>query len=317
MIFNKDVRNLNSGKSSYRLIASLLVFGILAFLNLIVLKQEFPLSSIHHDWNDIRLPPFIKAISYRLNFTTDLITKQDFDGFVEIQLSITETTKIIAVHAIGLEMVFESLTGHENSYTLLKKEAKPLLEYTIFTFTAPIQCGIYILKISYKGQLSTSLAGYYLSTYHLSTDPNGYNGHHIATTQFEPTDARRAFPCLDEPAQKAVFEIAMTVQDDFHAISNMPVKEKRRVATNWTEYQFEQSVKMSTYLVAFIVSDFVSITSKTRSGVTVAVWTAPTKSELGEYALQVGVPILEYYENTFGIDFPLPKLDMIAIRKKA
>ena len=87
------------------------------------------------------------------------------------------------------------------------------------------------------------------------------------------------------------------------------------MATNWTEYHFDESVKMSTYLVAFIVSDFVSITSKTKSGVSVSVWTAPSKSGLGEYALQIGVPVLEYYENTFGIPFPLPKLDMVAIRK--
>lgn len=314
-------------RSPSRWLISIYLFAIVGFLQLVLLydnsralgalKTLFT-SNSRQDWNDIRLPPFIKAISYKLNFTTDLDLKQDFGGMAEITLNVTETTKFIAVHQVGLDLVFESLVtvntdgSRGRSYFISKRELKPEFEYTLFSFSQPIVPSIVRMKIAYKGQLSNSLAGYYLSTYHLDGEQG--QGHHIATTQFEPTDARRAFPCLDEPSQKATFEIIMAVQSQYHALSNMPVKSKRQISnSNWTEYHFEKSVRMSTYLVAFIVSDFVSISAKTKSGVTVSVWTAPTKAHLGEYALSVGVPILEFYEKTFGIDFPLPKMDMIAI----
>jgi aminopeptidase N len=104
----------------------------------------------------------------------------------------------------------------------------------------------------------------------------------------------------------------MTVADKYHAISNMPVKStSKSVGTNI--YTFEKTVKMSTYLVAFVVSDFESISANTKNGVKVSVYTQVGDSHLGKYALEVAVPILEYYQKTYGIDFPLPKLDMIAI----
>lgn len=153
------------------------------------------------------------------------------------------------------------------------------------------------------------MAGYYLSSY-----KSGNQTNYLATTQFEPTDARGAFPCLDEPSQKAIFDISMTVDSKYHALSNMPVHSKTSsLDSKQTTYIFEKTVKMSTYLVAFIVSDFESISSQTSNGVKVSVYTAQGSTYLGEYALGVGVKVLEFYQKTFGIPFPLPKLDMIAI----
>jgi aminopeptidase N len=104
----------------------------------------------------------------------------------------------------------------------------------------------------------------------------------------------------------------MVIQNGYHALSNMPVHSvheyngKKLVA-------FDTTVKMSTYLLAFIVSDFESISSKTNNNVTVSVWTAPGQTHLGEYALQAGVRVVEFYQKTYGIDFPLPKIDMVAV----
>lgn len=311
-----SIKNQNTRISVARLLFSSLLIGLVALLQFGMISQEpsFKTSDII-DWNSIRLPPNVFALNYKLNFSTDLQQKQDYGGTCIITLNITESTRVIVVHSVGLDMVFEGLSSAldaSKSFPLLKRETKEDLEYTVFSFARSLSSGVYILSISYRGQLSSGLSGYYLSTYHLDndTDPKGHN---IATTQFEPTDARRAFPCLDEPSQKASFEITMLVQDGFHALSNMPVKNQRSLFNNWNEFQFEKTVKMSTYLVAFIVSDFVKVSSKTKSGVDVSVWTAPTKQHLGEYALKVGTPILEFYEETFGINFPLPKLDMIAI----
>ncbi|KAI8896940.1 peptidase family M1-domain-containing protein [Globomyces pollinis-pini] len=180
-------------------------------------------------------------------------------------------------------------------------------EYTVYHFKSTLPAGEYTLELDFESELSRSMAGYYLSTYIADSETK-----HLATTQFEPTSARLAFPCLDEPNKKAIFDITMICDEKYSALSNMPTKSVTTVGTQKV-FDFIPTVKMSTYLVAFIVSDFEPISSQTKNGVKVSVYTQPGSSYLGEYALKVAVPILEYYQDAFGIDFPLPKLDMIAI----
>lgn len=155
---------------------------------------------------------------------------------------------------------------------------KPEFEYTVFKFIENLAVGEYKLSLFYNATLGASMAGFYRSTY------AGKNGTRvpIATTQFESTDARRAFPCLDEPSMKAIFEISIAVEPNFHAISNMPVEYITK-SYNQVKYQFFKTKVMSTYLVAWVISDFEKISQHSKNGIEVNVYTTPNNTYLGEY----------------------------------
>ncbi len=141
----------------------------------------------------------------------------------------------------------------------------------------------------------------------------------IMITQFEPTEARNAFPCLDEPDRKATFSISLVVAKDKTSISNMPIKHVHPLSCPSEEdEEFEireylPTLKMSTYLVAFAIGDFDFLETKTNDGVKVRLYTAPSKKEQGRFALDVTKKALEFYTNFFDVPYPLPKLDLIAV----
>ncbi|KAJ3268582.1 hypothetical protein HDV01_002561 [Terramyces sp. JEL0728] len=258
-------------------------------------------------WDDIRLPTWVSPSHYELYMETNL-KEFTFEGKVHITVNVEKKTKFIVVHQVLKSVDFIDLVSADGSRVRFSHfEHKPEYEYSILHFKKKISKGEYVLSLGFYGELATNMAGYYLSTY-----KDGSADRYLATTQFEPTKARYAFPSFDEPEKKAVFDISMTTATQYHAISNMPVKDIIP-AGDYQTFVFDSTVKMSTYLVAFIVSEFESISAKTNNGVKVSVYTPPGKTKLGEYALKVGVPILEYYQKVYGIDFPLPKLDMVAV----
>ena len=131
--------------------------------------------------------------------------------------------------------------------------------------------------------------------------------------QFEATDARRAFPCWDEPGLKAIFDVTLVVPSKMVAISNMPVTEERKSRPGFKAVRFAETPRMSTYLVAFVVGDLGAIEQPTDSGTLVRVWATSGMEEQGRFALDTAVGLLDYFNDYFGIPFPLPKLDHIAI----
>ncbi|MCL4131802.1 UNVERIFIED_CONTAM: hypothetical protein GTU68_054331 [Idotea baltica] len=154
------------------------------------------------------------------------------------------------------------------------------------------------------------MVGFYRSSY-FEDDVEIFLG----TTQFEATDARRAFPCFDEPALKATFDITIAREDGMGVISNMPNISSTPIEDQpgWYWESFDTTLPMSTYLVAFIVSDFVSISSNANDHVLFRVWARREAIYQAEYALSIGPDVLTYYEDYFSIPFPLPKQDMAAL----
>ncbi len=162
------------------------------------------------------------------------------------------------------------------------------------------------ISIEFKGIIKDSLNGLYRSAYYLNGEKK-----YIVTTQFEAPDARRAFPCFDEPEFKAVFQIALLIDKSLEAISNMPIKEIREEGEK-KRVVFEPTPKMSTYLVYIGVGDFDYVEGRLRD-LKIRVATVKGKKEMARIPLQYAIKFVDFYEKYFGIKYPLKKLDLIAI----
>ena len=166
--------------------------------------------------------------------------------------------------------------------------------------------GTAFVEIEFTGELNDRLLGFYRSQY----KQNGKTKY-LATSQFEAADARRAFPCWDEPEAKATFDISIIAENKFTAISNMPIISKKKMQ-NKTLYKFAKTPVMSTYLVYLGVGEFEYLTGKIGKTQVRVITTRGNKSK-GKYSLELGKKLLLSYEKYFGIKYPLPKLDLIAI----
>jgi puromycin-sensitive aminopeptidase len=183
-------------------------------------------------------------------------------------------------------------------------------EQAALDFRETLTPGPWELRISFSGVLNDKLHGFYRSTY---KDNNGHEKP-LASTQFESTDARRAFPCWDEPAFKAVFQPTLVIDQGLTAISNTRVVRETPVPeTGKKEVEFADSIKMSTYLVAFIVGEFEGTNPVTAGDAPLSVWAVPGKKHLTKYAEQIGSFSLSYFSGYYGIPYPGDKLDLIAI----
>ncbi|KAJ3415879.1 hypothetical protein HDV05_003943 [Chytridiales sp. JEL 0842] len=278
--------------------------------------------NLPEDWTKVRLPSHVVPVTYGLDFRTDL-DKLMFDGRVDVKLNLTESSRIVVFHVADLK-VWDAVMVHQGKTETLvypaRNRTEVAREFVVLTFDKALKKGSWTLKVQFSGVLTESLRGYYISTYKSAIDGTEQV---MASTQFQPTDARRAFPCFDEPGFKAFFQINMTVADHLHALSNMPYLSVSNLpapqgsepltATKWKKYVFGDTVRMSTYLVAYAVSDFESISAFSSRGVKMSVWTQPGKTKLGEYALKVAIAVLDYYEKAFGIAYPLPKMDLLPL----
>src|SRR5262249_15338931 len=160
------------------------------------------------------------------------------------------------------------------------------------------------LHISFTGTLNDKLRGFYLSR---------SGNRKYAVTQFEPTDARRAFPSFDEPDKKATFDITIVADKGDTAISNSRIEsDKPGPGENKHTIKFATTPKMSTYLVALLVGDFQCVDGSS-DGIPIRACAVPGKQELGRFAVEAAQHVLHFYNGYFGITYPYQKLDMIAL----
>ncbi|XP_022908762.2 aminopeptidase N isoform X2 [Onthophagus taurus] len=264
---------------------------------------------------NLRLPRSIKPNFYRLFMLPFLIDGNlTFNGNVSINITVEEATKIVTLHVDELEI-------EPNSVEILllkdkdeKKESLKVVQLSNDTtknfFNIHLEEDLKIgmvceIRMRFKGVLNDILEGFYRSSYVLNDTKRW-----IAVTQFQPTDARKAFPCFDEPALKAKFQVNLGRSKEMSSISNMP-KFKSTPISNLPGYywdHFETSVPMSTYLVAFVISDFDHLTNQT-----VSIWFRQTMLNQAGFALKVSPALLTFYEEYFQLKFPLPKIDMVAL----
>lgn len=258
--------------------------------------------------DDVRLPKTVQPILYDILLEPDL-KNFVFQGKETIDIKVLESTPKIEIHAKELEAPYAEFIKDGKKITPISIDFDAERERVIFLFEQTLPLGLAKLAIHFKGILNDQNAGFYRSIYEVSGEKRI-----MASTQFEATDARRAFPCWDEPAIKARFRIRMKIQKHLGAFSNMPIDyEMYDHDTGKKIVSFEITPVMSTYPLAFVVGEFEYIEGKTKGGVPMRIITTPGKKELGRFALDAGIKFLDFYEDLFGVAYPLPKLDMIAI----
>nr|XP_015220327.1 PREDICTED: leucyl-cystinyl aminopeptidase [Lepisosteus oculatus] len=260
-------------------------------------------------WTEIKLPKNVKPIHYDLSLHPNLTTNQ-FEGNVSILVKVLEDTKNIVIHSseLNISKVTFARLGENQSNATKHLEYRPWQQIAI---QAPehFQKGqSYILTLEYTAYLSGNYYGFYNSSYENTKGEKWF----LAATQFEPLAARKAFPCFDEPAFKASFLIKIRREAEYICLSNMPKSSTTVLPNGIHEDVFENSVNMSTYLVAFIVSNFQNI-SMNANGTLVSVYTVPEKLDQASYALETAVKLLTFYNKFFQKEYPLKKLDLVAI----
>lgn len=256
---------------------------------------------------NIRLPENIIPQRYSITLAPNL-DEFTFQGEEEILINLTKSTEKVVLHAAELEI--QSASIHQDKQKLDSKNITydSDLETVTLDFGKNLAHGQAKIKIKFTGILNDKMRGFYRSKYEL--DGKDY---HMAVTQFESTDARRAFPSFDEPSKKAVFDVNLIIPEDHTAISNTIETEILEHSPGYKIVKFEPTPKMSTYLLAFIVGKFEHIDTKTKEGVLVRVFFTKGKKKQAEFALDVASEILSFYSGYFKIPYPLPVLDLIAI----
>ncbi|KAI4901681.1 hypothetical protein NFI96_029218 [Prochilodus magdalenae] len=269
------------------------------------MEQIYPTASNGElfPWTKLRLPASVRPVHYEISLRPNLTT-MTFNGRVTINLEVFQETNKIVLHSSDMKIL--KSTFQDNVVNIL--EYKPWQQIAV-KFSEPLKKGgQYVLKIDYSANLSNSYDGFYNSSY---TDTTGKK-RVLAATQFEPLAARKAFPCFDEPAFKATFAIKITREAEHISLSNMPKVKTTDMGKGLFEDEFEKSVNMSTYLVAFVVANFSSV-SMNVSNTQVSVYAVPDKSDQIHYALNTTAKLLEFYNSFFEIKYPLSKLDLVAI----
>ena len=261
--------------------------------------------------NEFVLPSVVRPASYAIRLEPDL-ERFTFNGEETVAIDVAESVSEIVLNAIELEVHSAALQGNGASLNAGDIRLDAARETVTLDFGETVAPGRYDLALTFTGTLNDKLHGFYRSQY---TGPDG-EPRYMAATQFEATDARRAFPCWDEPECKATFQVTLVIPAGLKAISNTPVEEESQPQPGVTELRFAETPVMSTYLLAFVVGDLTAINGRYQGpgGPTqVAVWTTPGKEEQGRFALDTSVSLLSFFNDYFGIPYPLEKLDHIAL----
>lgn len=252
------------------------------------------------------LPTDVVPLSYDLSVTPDLKALA-FTGEVRIAVQVRAPTRTIKFNAADLTFSQVSLSGAAAAPSV-RFDAEE--QTATLTFAAPVTAGDHMLTIAYAGKINGHAAGLFNLDYDAPKSVGGGRKRALFT-QFENSDARRFVPSWDEPDKKAVFSLAVTVPADLMAISNMPVASSAPAGEGLKRVRFSATPRMSSYLLFFGLGDFERI-HKDVDGVDVGVVVKRGAGEQGRYALDAAAHILPYYNEYFGVKYPLPKLDMIA-----
>jgi puromycin-sensitive aminopeptidase len=261
----------------------------------------------HEQPDPYRLPRHILPTRYDLRLEPDL-ERARFSGSVVITLSLLEPTSHLVCNAAELEVLSGQVTNTTGARHVGTIELDAALDRCHVCFPEIIEPGEWRLHLAFNGTLNDKLRGFYRSTF---KDERGAS-HLVAATQFEATDARRAFPCWDEPDFKAVFSTTLVIDPSLTAVSNTEILSES-VEQGKKVVRFADTIKMSTYLVAFVVGSL-EATEPTFVGRTaIRLWAVPGKKHLAGFGQDIATASLQFFEDYYGIPYPGDKLDLLAV----
>jgi puromycin-sensitive aminopeptidase len=255
-----------------------------------------------------RLPRTVVPSRYAITLEPDL-EAFTFDGHEAVELEVAAPVREIVLNSIELdidEAWVEDAAGARWDATVTYDEST---ERATLALDRELPAGHATLHARFRGTLNDKLHGFYRSTF---TGDDG-ESHVIATTQFEATDARRAFPCWDEPEAKATFEITLVVPEGLTALSNAAEVGREAAGEGRVQVRFAETMKMSTYLVAFIVGPLEVTEAVDVDGVPLRVAHPLGKGAFARFALESGAFALRYFQEYFGLPYPGDKLDLVAV----
>ncbi|HKZ07716.1 MAG TPA: M1 family metallopeptidase [Methylomirabilota bacterium] len=257
---------------------------------------------------DYRLPTSVVPSRYDIRLTPDL-EAAIFSGEETVTVTITEPVTDVWLNAA--ELTIHAVAARDAGGTVVQGSAalEEAQERARLSFPSPLTPGEWRLTIGFRGILNDRLHGFYRSTY---KDGAGAT-HTIAATQFEATDARRAFPCWDEPAFKAVYAVTLVVPERLVAVSNTAIASEAPTGDGKKAVRFADTIKMSTYLVAFVVGELEATPPVMVGATPLRVWAVPGKLGLAQFALDCGAFSLEFFEKYYGVPYPGDKVDLLAI----
>lgn len=276
-------------------------------------KYNFPDTSLHEQLPRNVVPFHYNIKCYDIDYERNL-----FKGNVKIDFSVMQDTKSIILNQKFLSFNKISLNNLDKEIQvekIVKNDENETVEIKFDSIISKELMNIQ-LDIEYDGIIRKDMAGFYTSNYKNEKNEIKY----ILATQFESTDARSAFPCFDEPNCKAEFTISIEVEKSIQVLSNMPIDSEieSKENSNFKIFKFNKTPKMSTYLVAWAIGNFDYIETLTEreyngSKLPIRVYTIPGQSSTGNYALETAKKAVDYLSKIFDIDYPLPKLDLLAV----
>src|SRR5256885_3712155 len=250
-----------------------------------------------------KLPKNVIPEEYAIRITPD-VEKKTFSGSETIKLKAREAVKQFVLNSADIQIIKATIDGKAVPASAVKSDEK---EETL-TIAAELAAGNHQLDLEFTGKINQRGVGPYYATYQ---EQGTGTKKTMLGTQFEATDARRMFPCWDEPSFRARFQLTALVPENFTAVSNMPIEKESKVSGG-KEIRFAAPPPMASYLNVFCAGELDAIHTK-NGEVTHGVVATTGKAEMGRYALVSSQQILEYYNDYFGQPFPLPKLDHIAV----
>ena len=254
------------------------------------------------------LPKTSSPKRYEIKLDIDL-ENFTYVGMQTVEIEVLENTKLIYLNSLGIQVSHASLISNDQESINLSVEYFENDERISLSSKNEIENGTYKLYMEFKSEITNDLKGFYRSKFLTKDEEEKW----IATTQFEPTSARNAFPCWDEPEYKAVFSITIVADKKYLRVSNEKVLSEKEVEDNKIETTFVDSMKMSTYLVAFVIGEL-EVTEIGEAGNTkVRIVHRPGFSHQTNYAGTAGIELLNFFEDYYKIPYPGSKLDLIAI----